>query len=353
MIRHPLAAIRRLLGQESPLFKKEGASNLEEPDRERSDTEQRDGEQGYHTALQAPSCDDPPASDDAGGNAEVRSSHVARLMGSYLKARAEETLASLLDELSNELAARSGRALDSARQQISAEIGSVREDVLSSRNEFGRMGRELTRWGATLDSVLAAMSAIGPNMERLESSLRSELMRELARYRQLREESEQAALDDMLAALDGLEAGQQDGRELLQALASVQRRLGDATAQRWWRAMAEATGVKRRLPEIPVADVENWINGLELTYKRLQDALGRRGVTRIEAVGKPFDPYLHEAVAIESCSQEQDGIVLREQRKGYRTADRVVRLSQVVVGLGEPTMSNNKPRRRSTEQVEK
>ena len=349
----PLAAIRRLLGQESSVHRDEGASDDKQPVMEPSGTERRDREQAYHDALQEPSRDDPLASDYAGGNFEVRSSHVARLMGSYLKARAEETLASLLEELSNELAARSGQALDSARQQISAEIASVREDVSSSRSEVSRMGRELIRWGATLDSVLASTAAIGPNMERLESSLRTELMRELARYRQLREESEQAALDDMLAALDGLEAGQQDGRELLQALASVQRRLGDATAQRWWRAMAEATGVKRRLPEIPVADVESWINGLELTYKRLQDALGRRGVTRIEAVGKPFDPYLHEAVAIESCSQEQDGIVLREQRKGYRTADRVVRLSQVVVGLGEPTMSNNKPRRRSTEQVEK
>jgi molecular chaperone GrpE len=58
-------------------------------------------------------------------------------------------------------------------------------------------------------------------------------------------------------------------------------------------------------------------------------------VTPIEAVGQPFDPHLHEAVAVESCAAGQDGVVLRELRRGYRTAERVVRLAQVVVGRAD------------------
>ncbi|MDO8690125.1 MAG: nucleotide exchange factor GrpE [Dehalococcoidia bacterium] len=276
-----------------------------------------------------------PSLEGATDDDRVRSPQVARHMAAYLKARAEETMATLLDEISREMTARSSQALDQTRQEISAQIAGVREDVLASSREFSRMGREFTRWGASLESIQTAISGFGPDMERLESSLRNDRLRELASDRQLREESERQALDDMLAALDGMEAGQQHGRDLLQALGGVQLRLSDETAQRWWRAMAEATGVRRELPEIPMDDVESWINGLDLTYRRLQDALGRRGVVPIEAIGKPFDPYLHEAVAVEPCPQDQDGIVLQEQRKGYRMGDRVVRLSQVVVGDGE------------------
>ncbi|MDP2659677.1 MAG: nucleotide exchange factor GrpE [Dehalococcoidia bacterium] len=348
----PLDAIRHFLGHGSPEPRNESPAHAGQAVVRHSETGRSHAEPEAGEAAEQDQPDTGlPASESATGDDSARSSQLARHMASYLKARAEETLASLLDEISREMAARSSQALDHTRQDISAEIAGVREDVLASSREFSRLGREFTRWGATLESIQTVISSVGPNMERLESSLRNDLVRELASDRQLREVSEREALDDMLAALDGLEAGQQDGRELLQALGGVQRRLSDATAQRWWRAMAEATGVKRKLPEIPMADLESWINGLELTYRRLQDALGRRGVAPIEAVGKPFDPYLHEAVAVEPCPLEQGGIVLREQRKGYRTADRVVRLSQVVVGRGEPGKGNSQPSRRSTEEA--
>ena len=165
-------------------------------------------------------------------------------------------------------------------------------------------------------------------------------------------EVELAGSDEILATLDGLEIGLQEGRELVSALAGIQNRLKDATVQRWWRAMGEATGVKRPLPGIPLADLESLVTGLELTYRRLQDALARHGVTAIEAVGKPFDPYVHEAVAVEPCPEEQDGLVLREQRRGYHTTDRVIRLSQVVVGRGEAGKASARRGRTRTARVE-
>lgn len=278
---------------------------------------------------------------------DLPSPRIARHVMAYLNARAEEALAHLLEELSRETAREVAESLEENRQAVSAEIAEVREGILSSQREFSRIGRELVRSGATLESIREAVTALGPAMERVESSLRSELMQEHARERRLREEAEQAALDDILATLDGLEAGLEHGRELVQALSEAQRRLKDSTVQRWWRAMGEATGVKRPLPEVPVADVEGWIGGLELTHRRLQDALARRGVTPIDAVGKPFDPYLHEAVAVEPCPPERDGMVLREERRGYRAADRIVRLSQVVVGRGVPPGGGAKRRRAS------
>mgnify|MGYP005841896841 FL=1 len=283
----------------------------------------------------------------AGREDDSPSPRIARHVMAYLNARAEEALAHLLEELSRETAREVAETLEENRQAVSAEIAEVREGIVSSQREFSRIGRELVRSGATLESIREAVAALGPAVERMESSLRSELMQEHARERRLREEAEQAALDDILATLDGLEAGLEHGRELVQALAETQRRLKDSTVQRWWRAMGEATGVKHPLPDVPVDDVEGWMRGLELTRRRLLDALVRRGVTPIDSVGKPFDPYLHEAVAVEPCPPERDGVVLREERRGYRAADRIVRLSQVVVGQAAPPGSGTRQDRPS------
>jgi len=274
------------------------------------------------------------------------SRRLARHMMAYLNARAEETLALLLEELSKEMTGELAESLESARKGISAEVAQVREGIQSSHREFSRIGRELVRSGAALESIQAAVAALGPALERMEDSLRAELVQGRNRDRQLYDEVERAALDDMIAALDGLDAGLEEGRELVSALADTQRRLKDAMVQRWWRAMGQATGVKRPLPEIPLEDVEGWIGGLELTYRRLQDALARRGVVPIDAAGKPFDPHLHEAVAVEPCPEEQDGIVLREERRGYRTPERILRLSQVVVGRAVPPQPAGHPVRR-------
>ena len=82
-----------------------------------------------------------------------------------------------------------------------------------------------------------------------------------------------------------------------------------------------------------------------MTHRRLRDALARRGVMPIDAVGMPFDPYLHEAVAVEPCPEERDGVVLREERRGYRTAEGVFRLAQVVVGCAAPPKAPSRGRR--------
>ena len=292
---------------------------------------------------------------DDGEPNEAVSSRRARLVSAYLNIRAEEMLALLLEDLSRDAARELSRTVQHSYQSVSAELAGVRESVGASQRDLSRIGRELIRSGAAIESIQAAVSESGPVMRRLENLLQSQLEQESARGQRLREEVERSGIDDLLATLDGLEAGLDDGQSLLQELEDARRRLKDATVARWWRAMGEATGVKRPLPDVPVAGVQSWIEGLELTRRRLLDALARRGVMPIEAVGRPFDPHLHEAVAVEPCPAEQDGLVLREQRRGYRASDRIVRLSQVVVGRGEPGKTRNPHRRRrriAAEQVD-
>ena len=55
-------------------------------------------------------------------------------------------------------------------------------------------------------------------------------------------------------------------------------------------------------------------------------------MTRIEALGQPFNPELHEAVGIDEAGEAEPGSVVKVLRQGYRLHDRVVQAAQVVVG---------------------
>ncbi|MGJ8685914.1 MAG: nucleotide exchange factor GrpE, partial [Spongiibacteraceae bacterium] len=45
-------------------------------------------------------------------------------------------------------------------------------------------------------------------------------------------------------------------------------------------------------------ELKSVIEGVELTYKSLQDALARHGVSQIDPTGEPFDPEFHQAMAM-------------------------------------------------------
>lgn len=71
--------------------------------------------------------------------------------------------------------------------------------------------------------------------------------------------------------------------------------------------------------------------GVELIYAKVTDLLRRQGVKPIEAVGKDFDPNVHQAVAHEDSASHRDGEVMAELRKGYTRNDRLLRPSMVKV----------------------
>ena len=76
---------------------------------------------------------------------------------------------------------------------------------------------------------------------------------------------------------------------------------------------------------------ENYKKGVELVLKQFKDVLKANGVTEIEAVGKTFDPELHEAVSLVVDENLGEKEVKEEYRKGYKIGDRVIRHSMVVV----------------------
>jgi len=76
---------------------------------------------------------------------------------------------------------------------------------------------------------------------------------------------------------------------------------------------------------------QSWLKGLELSVRKLEEALGTHGLRPIESVGAPFDPKLHEAVGEEESAEHPEDTVVSELRRGYRLRDRVVRPALVKV----------------------
>lgn len=82
-----------------------------------------------------------------------------------------------------------------------------------------------------------------------------------------------------------------------------------------------------------VDDAEAIKQGMELIYNKLVSYLERNGLKPIESTGKPFDPDMHEAIAmVPAPTEEQKGQVIDTPSKGYTLNDKVLRHAKVVVG---------------------
>ncbi len=87
--------------------------------------------------------------------------------------------------------------------------------------------------------------------------------------------------------------------------------------------------------------------GVKMIGKRMEEFLRSYGVAPIEAVGQPFEPDRHEAVAHEETDQAPESTVIAELRKGYMMNGRVLRHSVVKVAVkpkgSDPVGSEESP----------
>ncbi len=76
-----------------------------------------------------------------------------------------------------------------------------------------------------------------------------------------------------------------------------------------------------------------WKKGIDATLLQLDKALAEMGVTKIIAVGKPFDPNFHEAIREVPVTEidGEDGMVMEEFQTGYELNGKVIRPSQVSI----------------------
>ncbi len=73
------------------------------------------------------------------------------------------------------------------------------------------------------------------------------------------------------------------------------------------------------------------LKGVEMVYRQFIEALKQEGIEEVEALGEPFDPHKHQAVAQEKSEEHESGIVIEVLQKGYRLKDRIIRPAMVKV----------------------
>lgn len=71
--------------------------------------------------------------------------------------------------------------------------------------------------------------------------------------------------------------------------------------------------------------------GVELIYNKFKSILEKQGVECIEAIGKQFDPELHDALMQVDAKEQPSNIVVEEAVKGYKFKDKVIRHSKVII----------------------
>ncbi len=71
--------------------------------------------------------------------------------------------------------------------------------------------------------------------------------------------------------------------------------------------------------------------GMELTLKKLQDAVAKFGVEPVNPQGEKFNPELHEAVSMQESAEAESNTVITVVQKGYTLNERLVRPAMVVV----------------------
>ena len=88
---------------------------------------------------------------------------------------------------------------------------------------------------------------------------------------------------------------------------------------------------ERGLATVENPEEDPFADGMNKVYKQFTTALDELGVTVIEAVGKEFDPNLHNAVMHVEDEEAGENIVVEEFMKGYMYKGSVVRHSMVKV----------------------
>jgi molecular chaperone GrpE len=95
--------------------------------------------------------------------------------------------------------------------------------------------------------------------------------------------------------------------------------------------LARALEAERSMEAGESKEFKHFLHGVELISKQLDDVLESLGVHPINAVGKRFDPHIHEAVVTEPTEEYEPDTVMQEMARGYRIGERLVRPAMVKV----------------------
>jgi len=73
------------------------------------------------------------------------------------------------------------------------------------------------------------------------------------------------------------------------------------------------------------------VRGVEMVYREFLNVLEKHGIRKIETLGEPFDPRVHDAVAVQGHPGCPEDTVVEEVRHGFMRGDRLLRPAHVIV----------------------
>jgi molecular chaperone GrpE (heat shock protein) len=219
--------------------------------------------------------------------------------------------------------------------------------------------------GRQVSDILTTVQAFLNRRSQLEEQ---EVVMDSERLEATRREARGEFVVLFLPALDGLENALDEGRNLLarhrQELAEMNQQHGSAPADRHTPSGSLVHRLRSRLagegetpesshlpqpasnPEATAAAATalgNWLRGLALVRDRFLALMAQEGIQPIQALKQPFDPRYHVVVQSEQRSDVPPNTVVREVRRGFRQANRVLRFSEVVVARAPSGASANPP----------
>jgi molecular chaperone GrpE len=78
-------------------------------------------------------------------------------------------------------------------------------------------------------------------------------------------------------------------------------------------------------------ETNSFTKGIDMIYRQFSQVLESEGVRKMEAVGEPFDPELHQAIMQVESEEHETGIVVEVVQNGYWLKDKVIRPAMVKV----------------------
>jgi molecular chaperone GrpE len=178
-------------------------------------------------------------------------------------------------------------------------------DLYTLLAELAAVKSEVKLEARQVKTALEQFSQVFDTLRQATQRLQEELDRQRERTAAERRDAEQALLLELVDLRDRLQAGQEQ-------------------AARYRPSWLARRGGAARM-------VSSLAEGQAMTLRRLDQALGQRGVRPVDALQRPFDPHTMHAVDTGSDPTLPSGVVLSELRRGFLRDGRVLRAADVIV----------------------
>jgi len=237
---------------------------------------------------------------------------------------------------------------DGGAESDNAESGSAENDGAEESLYAGGLFQLVEQFTA-MRHELKLQTKSSRTLEEQNTAVLEAMRQAIAEFRSVEAKESQAAqkaVEPLIETLIDLDEALRRGkavienarRRLLEDLAGqLQDQLGDLLrrqplwrrwiCRRWYDAVREILLQRAALGHRGVFD--SLLEGYELILKRLQRAMKKKEIYRIECLGKPADPGTMRIIEVVDDPMQPPGLVVEEVRRGYYWKHKVIRFAEV------------------------